>query len=219
MKALGKRSLASVLAILVDVVWYVVLAALAVTVVLVATRSSVSPQLGPSGAPNVVSGATMSIPVMFTLEPDAQRVRAPSLGIDAAEIRDVRGTLRFTPQGGTFLAINLVLLVCGLGLVLWVLSQLRALFRTLRNAQPFAAANATRVRRIGWAVIGGELLRSGMMFFESYYAKTHFIADALRFEARPDLSLFVIVNGVIILVIAEVFRTGTRLDEDQSLTV
>ena len=30
---------------------------------------------------------------------------------------------------------------------------------------------------------------------------------------------FAIIDGVIILVIAEVFRAGTRLDEEQSLTV
>ncbi len=37
---------------------------------------------------------------------------------------------------------------------------------------------------------------------------------------RPaDVNLFAIVNGLIILVLAEVVREGTRLDEDQSLTV
>jgi len=41
----------------------------------------------------------------------------------------------------------------------------------------------------------------------------------LRFEAPPDLNIFAIVNGLIILVIAEVFRAGTRLDEEQSLTI
>jgi hypothetical protein len=31
--------------------------------------------------------------------------------------------------------------------------------------------------------------------------------------------VFAIINGLIILVIAEVFREGTRLDEDRSLTI
>jgi hypothetical protein len=58
-----------------------------------------------------------------------------------------------------------------------------------------------------------------MMFLNNYYAMTYFSAEGLRFDARPDLNLFAIIHGVIVLVIAEVFRTGTRLDEDQSLTV
>ena len=58
-----------------------------------------------------------------------------------------------------------------------------------------------------------------IVFFENYYAMTHFSAEGLRFDARPDLNGFAIINGLIILVIAEVFRAGTRLDEEQSLTV
>jgi hypothetical protein len=48
---------------------------------------------------------------------------------------------------------------------------------------------------------------------------THFSAAGLHFDARPDVNLFAIVHGLIILAIAEVFRTGTRLQEEQSLTI
>jgi len=48
---------------------------------------------------------------------------------------------------------------------------------------------------------------------------THFTADGLRFQARPDLNLVTIICGMIVLVIAEVFSVGARLDEDQSLTI
>jgi hypothetical protein len=104
-------------------------------------------------------------------------------------------------------------------LALWVLGQLRAVFRTLRDGQPFVPANATRIRRVAIGVIAGELAPASIVFFENYYAMTHFAADGLRFNAQPDLNLFAIVDGLIILVIAEVFRAGTRLAEDQSLTV
>ena len=45
------------------------------------------------------------------------------------------------------------------------------------------------------------------------------LAEGLRFDARPDFSIMAVFYGLIILVIAEVFRAGTRLDEEQSLTV
>jgi hypothetical protein len=48
---------------------------------------------------------------------------------------------------------------------------------------------------------------------------THFQANGLRFSAHSEFNVFAIINGLIILVIAEVFRAGTRLDEEQSLTV
>ena len=80
-------------------------------------------------------------------------------------------------------------------------------------------ANASRLRSIAWLVIIGELARSAFVFFQNYYVMTHFSADGLRFDARLDFNFFAIINGLIILVIAEVFRAGTRLDEDQTLTV
>lgn len=100
-----------------------------------------------------------------------------------------------------------------------MLGQLRALFRTLSDGQPFVPANAWRIRRIGWAIIVAELARTAVVWFEGYYAMTHFHAEGFHFAAQTELNLFVIVNGLILLVIAEVFRTGTRLDEEQSLTV
>jgi hypothetical protein len=106
-----------------------------------------------------------------------------------------------------------------LALILWALGQLIAVFRTLRDRQPFVSDNAIRIRRIGYAVIAGELARAVLVFLSNSYAMTHFSADGLQFDARPDVNLFAIVHGLIILAIAEVFRTGTRLHDDQSLTI
>ncbi len=58
-----------------------------------------------------------------------------------------------------------------------------------------------------------------MVYAANSHVMTHFSADGLRFDARPDLSALTIVHGLIILAVAEVFRTGTRLDEDQSPTI
>jgi hypothetical protein len=64
-----------------------------------------------------------------------------------------------------------------------------------------------------------EVARAAIVFFEHSYAQAHFVADGLRFEARPDVNGLAFVCALIILVIAEVFRAGTRLDEEQSLTI
>jgi Protein of unknown function (DUF2975) len=217
----GKRSVASFLTVLLNIAWFTVAIVLVVTVVLLVLGSNVAVRLDPGGAPSVDSGShvTMSIPVSISVDARMERATAPSLGIQDAQIRDLRGTLRFPPQKGAFFTANMIMLVCFLAFALWILGQLRAVFRTLRDGHPFVPANAARVRRIGWAVIAGELLRSAIVFFESYYAMTHFSAGGLRFDARPEVNVFAIINGLIILAIAEVFRAGTRLDEEQSLTV
>ena len=231
MKAIGKGSLASFLAGLLNVGWYLAALGLGVALFVVAL---------------VIFGATprleMTIPVTFTLDNAAHRVTSPSLGIDEAHVQGspgiafqydpkehgrspaagnfrIHGSLRFPAQKGAFLAANAAILIVFFGLLLWVLGQLRAIFRTLRDGQPFVPANATRLRQIAFAVIGGELARAAFALFENYYAMTHFVAEGLRFDARPDLNVLAILNGLIILVVAEVFRVGTHLDEEQSLTV
>ncbi|MEO5739297.1 MAG: DUF2975 domain-containing protein [Vicinamibacterales bacterium] len=143
---------------------------------------------------------------------------APSLGIERARIEHARGSLKFSPPPGASLVAP-VLLGLAVMLALVVLGQLRAVFRTLRDGRPFVPANAARIRWIAFAVIAGEIARAAVVYFANSHAMTHFSANGLRFDARPDLNVFTIVHGLIVLAIAEVFGAGSRLDEDQSLTI
>src|SRR5229473_181912 len=131
----------------------------------------------PNGSPSVAGPGPRvktAIPVSFSVDAQTHHVTAPSLGIEEAQIQDVRGTLSFRPQSGAFRVANLAIVIAFLALAMWALGQLRAVFRTLRDGQPFVPANAIRIRRVAWAVIVGELLRSAVVFFENYYAMTHF---------------------------------------------
>ena len=220
MKAMGKGSLASFLTVLLNIGWYGVACALAAILVMGVLGLDIAVQMGPEGSPSVdSSGVKMAIPVSFTVDADMHQVWSPSLGIGEAKIQNARGTLGFRPRKGAFRIANLAIVIAMLALAMWVLGQLRGVFRTLRDGQPFVPANTTRIRRIAWAVIFGEILRSAVVLFENYYVMTHFQANGLRFSAHSEFNLFAIINGLIILVIAEVFRAGTRLDEEQSLTV
>ena len=81
------------------------------------------------------------------------------------------------------------------------------------------AGNAMRIRRLALAVFLGEVSRAAVVYAANAYVAAQFAADHLRFTARPRINGFAIVSALILLVLAEVFRTGTQLDEDQSLTV
>ncbi|HKY21105.1 MAG TPA: DUF2975 domain-containing protein [Vicinamibacterales bacterium] len=211
MKVVGKRSVSTLLTGFISAGVYTV----AVVLVLMLGLASVSFFIDLSHTSNT----EMSIPVSFSVEPGVLRLTAPAPGFATADIRDAHGTLRFPPPSRRFLTTTALLAALALAVVLWVLIQLRAVFRTLRDGRPFVTANAMRVRWIGYAVILGEVVRSLVLFGGNAYAKTHYAADALRFDAWPRIDVFSIVHGLIILVIAEVFRTGARLDEDQSLTI
>ena len=104
-------------------------------------------------------------------------------------------------------------------LVLWILAELAALCRSVRDRQPFAAGNAMRIRRLALAIVLAEVSRAALVYAAHAYVAAQFAADHLRFTARPRINAFAIVSALILLVLAEVFRTGTELDEDHSLTV
>lgn len=175
----------------------------------------VPPEFGVS--PESHNNWTLTIPVSVAV--DGGRISAPSIGIERAELRDLRGSLRFPLQRGRVFIANSFLLILVMAVGLWLTTELQRVLRTVRDGKPFAPSNAIRVRRIAWVLLAGEVVRATIVYLENSYAATHFTAEGLRFTAHPDLSIAAIVEGLIILVIAEVFRAGTRLDEDQSLTV
>ena len=225
MNATRPRSPVSFLIILLNVVRFAVAIILVVTAVIIALALFadirglemivVPPSFGVS--PKAHNNWTLTIPVSVAVE--GGRIAAPSIGIERAELRDLRGSLRFPIQRGRLFLVNAGLLILGIGVLLWLTTELQRILRTVRDGKPFAASNATRVRRIAWILIVSEFVRAMIVYLENSYAATHFTAEGLRFTARPDFSVAAIVEGLIILVIAEVFRAGTRLDEDQSLTV
>ena len=213
------RTVAAGLATLFLVLWWWVLIASIVIGVLMATSGlNVGVQIGPNGEPNFVagSGAEMVLPVAFELERDAARVTSLDRRNTGA-VEKGSGLLRLAAPDRQWIAVAAAAAV--LGLVLWILGELAALCRSVRDGHPFAPRNAARIRRLAVALLLGEGLRAVIVYGAHAYVAAHFAADNLRFTALPHVDAPAIVSALILFVLAEVFRTGTRLDEDQSLTI
>ena len=216
MRAIGQRSVASVLERLLSVAWYGVVLAL-----LAASFVGLLPLWWDVSSLEAKSHLTMDIPVALRLDAQPLRATAPGLGIAEAEIRNLRaeGALTFPPPSGTFLTLSAFTLVAALALVLWVVTELRNLFRSLREGRPFVSANAKRIRHVGYAVMLAEAGRVAAGFVFGHYAVSHFAAEGVQFLTRPEVNVLLLVEGIMIVVISEVFRVGTRLEEDQAFTV
>lgn len=210
MKVIGTSSLSSFVAALINIAWYVAMLLLALSVCIL----TVSPWVDP---PRVEVG--FAVPAAFRLEPDTHHVTASSFDVANVHLENANGSLRFSPRNRIVVAVAAVVLIVVLALTMWVLGLLRAVFHTLRAGRPFVAANATRIRRIAYAVIVAEVARSMFAHVGMRYAMTNFAVQGVRLEARLDVNWVALICGLIILVIAEVFREGTRLDEEQSLTI
>jgi hypothetical protein len=208
MKAIGERSIASFIRFVLDAAWWLVVVSLALLTGLLVFSFFVK-----------LEGNNLSMDLPVALE-----LSAPVHGGGAsfqtdARIEKLRGNLRFPVRNGAFFSGSMFLVVLLFGFLLGVLTQLRRIFRSLSRGLLFIPENARRIRWVGFTVIFGELARAALVYFWSYYTSLHFTANGVRFVASADFNGITIIGGLAILVIAEVFREGTRLHEDHSLTI
>jgi hypothetical protein len=112
------------------------------------------------------------------------------------------------------------------GFYLVVINQLRKFLFTITAGTPFVNENARRIGMMGFCFIGAELVRillEGILLI-TYLKKTISVPGTrlsyLDFFFYWDwLNLEIIFAGFILLVIAEVFKVGINLREEQELTI
>lgn len=95
-----------------------------------------------------------------------------------------------------------------------VLTRLLAMVETVRAGDPFVPANAERLQRIAWSVLGLELLHLAITW----------IATSVSTESTPidiewslDVTRWLVV--LLLFVLARVFEQGTRMRDDLEGTV
>ncbi len=89
------------------------------------------------------------------------------------------------------------------------------------EANPFSKENLSRIKKLGLLVIGGEIYYFSISLFLSISVIQKI--DIPGIEIAPigwtDMNFGIIFLGIIILVIGEVFRQGSVLQENENLTV
>ncbi len=108
---------------------------------------------------------------------------------------------------------------------LYILFNLRRVFLTLRQGNPFVLGNASRLRRVGLAVCLVPPL-SWLLDVTVVRGRFSVLGEPLVTAIFPRESLPLVFLGLVILVIAEVVRLGVVMSEgyenlrrEQELTV
>ena len=104
-----------------------------------------------------------------------------------------------------------------LGGLVFIVGRLRRVFLTLTQGDPFRPENVHRLRMIGFALGGLELLsylvRSAVVMWDRQ-------EGALAFRrVGEDFNLTIWFAVLAVLVLAEVFREGARLRHEAELTI
>lgn len=118
--------------------------------------------------------------------------------------------------GWIFLVRMTVLLVC----TIIIVTQLRNIFATVAAGDPFVPENAAHLRVIWITMAVGELVRYALNFVRGISAEALDIAMPESMEGDLlTISLGMWFAVLTVIVLAEVFREGSRLRQEQQLTI
>jgi hypothetical protein len=101
--------------------------------------------------------------------------------------------------------------------------QLAKVLRDVSQGKAFILENARRLRIVGYAMAGGAIFKFLMYLGTVSLFRSGFVVEGaaipwmifVRIASSPGLLL----GGIIVIVISEVFRLGNQLREEQELTV
>jgi hypothetical protein len=209
MKAMGKRSIASFLRGWLTLAWWLVWVSGALVVAVFAVALITGGQ----------AVELLGVPVDFELDSAAYSISTQGPSPVSATIDAANGTLQFGGVDRWAMAVYLCIVIVYAAVLLFVIRHLRLVFRSLADGNPFSPENASRIRSIGLIFIFGEVAESLLALACQLYVKSTFVATGLKIKSALDLELWPIFAGFVLLVIAEVFRLGTQLQEDRDLTV
>jgi hypothetical protein len=104
--------------------------------------------------------------------------------------------------------------VAGSLAVVW---RLKRLFRNFTSGEPFSADNARHMRAIWIILVGIELGRYAIMGVLGVILLSAGTPEGVSFGFRFNLTTWLVI--LILIVLAEVFREGARLREEEKLTI
>lgn len=149
---------------------------------------------------------------------NAEAVQMDSLNgmvsfIRPANPAEILGTVRFPFFASVFCfgAINLA-----------ILEMLRRMLRKVQQGDAFTRASVRGVQAIGVLFILSGILQplaTGWFISEIAAYATNHLTTGILFDTRSILNYPVIFTGAVILALAEIFRQGVALKEDNTLTI
>ena len=115
--------------------------------------------------------------------------------------------------------ISSLTMIVGTAAFLVILKQLKKICQTLTKGDPFVPENANRLRIIWIAVAAAEILRLLSGVFLSWQHNKHVEQIDGDTVLTLDIRVYVWFLVLALVVLAEVFREGARLRQEQKLTI
>lgn len=158
-------------------------------------------------------------------EPGPQRVVAPGHVRAVAAVLEGRLLLEAKPGWNPLIASLYGVSILRLLVLAFLLAQLWLLLRAASNDAPFTDRVVRRLRTLGATLVAWEVLEPLLWVFLSpkawEYGLSQYGTD-INLELgsmEPGFELTKISFGVLLLLLAEIFKHGAALEQEQKLTV
>ncbi|MEO0982559.1 MAG: DUF2975 domain-containing protein [Pseudomonadota bacterium] len=123
------------------------------------------------------------------------------------------GTVYVEEKSALQLSAGLITLAVFAPGVIYICTQLKRILNTLAAGDPFVPENAPRLTRIALAVAAIELAR----FVAAFVLRA--FADNGEMGVNISINLAAWASVAALLVLSQVFREGTRLREEEKMTI
>lgn len=201
MKALGKGSIASLVKVGLTIAWYVLWACLAALVLAAVGYAALQVLIGAG----VVDASI--------LEGGDSRIR-----VGAGQNSD----FEFTTGAGAAWPIVVPALIIGAVVIvggLIIVGRLRRLFDSFTSGEPFRRENADHLRVIWITMLAMEIARYALLAVIGAVVVTLGAPDGAEANFNVSVDFSTWMSIAILIVLAEVFREGARMKEEQELTI
>jgi hypothetical protein len=210
MKILGQKSLAFILKILFDILYYTLLVS-SVGILLLFILKFINPD---SETLEFTFNKEMAVSEMISNFPEEIDIPAV-LGVKINNIR-INTALEITEAQSLFLAFFSY--VYAMGFLLFFFYSFRKIFKNFINSNNFSADHAVRISAVGIAIIVTELISFIIVgIFDIHEICIKFFSSTVSATYGTSISMFFI--GFALIVLGEIFRQGTLLKEEQQLTI
>lgn len=134
---------------------------------------------------------------------------------------EARGGVDLPLAGMPWWVVGIVWVAVALYLIaiLAALNQLLRIFQRVRAGAPFDAENAVRLRRIGVLCLLLALSGGVARFTMGLVIRNAVDNPAIQVTGGVHVDPTLIIAGVVLVALAEVFRRGTQLEAEQALVV
>ncbi len=206
MKALGTKSLSTIVSMVIQIVWWIEwIAAISITAAIIII-------------PLFKRSVSFNTPVTFSAT-IIKDVAATAADQPAGQLHATEGSFSFdVPSNlanGLIMGIVVAAAFCFIILITY---QLKLIFSSFGKNDPFVEFNAKRIRKIGFILITYVLAQLLYNIALNYYLIAHFKWES-GMQPTYSINVGTLFTGLTMIIIAEIFRQATELDNEQKLTV